>query len=84
MDSHTARQLAEIFLRENVVIGGEELLIDESQTRETGHSWIFYYNTRTFLETRELRHALAGNAPVIVDKDTGETYFAAADGSLDQ
>lgn len=84
MDSHTARQLAENFLRENVVISGEELMIDGSNTRETEDSWIFYYNTRAFLETRELRHALAGNAPVIVGKETGETYFSATDRSLDQ
>ncbi len=83
MDSQTARELAADFLRENVVVSGEEILIDESNTRETEHSWIFYYNTRTFLETRELRHALAGNAPVVVDKETRKTYFGAADSSLD-
>jgi hypothetical protein len=36
--------------------------------------WVYCYNTQAFLETGDFSHALAGNAPLIVDKIDGGLY----------
>lgn len=41
-------------------------------TREADFGWVFFYQSRLHLETGALRHALAGNAPLIVDRDSGD------------
>jgi hypothetical protein len=36
---------------------------------ETDRAWVFFYNTRSYLETGSISDALVGNGPVIVPKD---------------
>lgn len=36
--------------------------------------WFFCFQSREYLETGDFSAQLAGNAPFIVDKDTGEIY----------
>ena len=49
-----------------------ELILIESSTLEKPFGWIFFYNSRQFVEEGNLSYALAGNAPVIVDRLTGK------------
>jgi hypothetical protein len=37
--------------------------------------WVVNYNSRAFVETGSFLDALAGNAPIIIDKATGESRF---------
>src|SRR6188768_3437442 len=48
------------------------LAIVDEHTIERPWGWVFFYNSRRFVETRDFRHALAGNAPYIVNRHTGE------------
>jgi hypothetical protein len=50
---------------------GDLKLIDEA-TIETENVWVFSYNSARYVETRDPVHALAGNAPLIVVKQSGE------------
>ncbi len=36
--------------------------------------WLFTYNTEEYMRTNNISHALAGNAPLIVDKADGQIY----------
>lgn len=56
----------------------DEVLIDSSATVRAGTSWVFFYNTRTYLETRSMSHALAGNGPVIVSDQDGSARIASS------
>ena len=47
------------------------LAIDDSQTRKETFGWVFFYNSAEFMATRDLRWALGGNAPLIVDRVSG-------------
>ena len=49
-----------------------EPVIIDNETIETDSGWIFFYQDKKYLETGEIIHALAGNAPYIVNKHTGE------------
>lgn len=49
----------------------EPVAIAADLTIETDSAFVFFYNTVVFLETRSLVHALAGNGPILVERDTG-------------
>lgn len=46
------------------------LLDEETSTQSFG--WVFFYTSKEFLETGDFSYMLVGNAPIIVDKFTGE------------
>jgi Immunity protein 35 len=39
-------------------------------------AWAFTYNDRRFVESGELRHALAGNGALVVPKSGADPWFA--------
>ncbi|NML65657.1 hypothetical protein HHL22_10615 [Hymenobacter sp. RP-2-7] len=45
-----------------------ELMLIEEETVTRPYSWFFYYNSKQFLATQDFDYALAGNAPILVDK----------------
>jgi hypothetical protein len=42
-----------------------------TKVEDTGDAWRVFYNNRIYVETRAVSHALAGNLPLLVDKQTG-------------
>lgn len=50
----------------------DSLVVDDSSTIETHWGWVFFYASRRYLSTRDIRHALAGNAPYFVNRHTRE------------
>jgi hypothetical protein len=56
----------------------QDLVIADEHTIERAWGWVFFYNTRRYLETREFRYRLAGNGPYIVNRHTGELRAAGA------
>lgn len=61
----------------NSVVAGLEtksriaMAIDEAATEDRGWCWVFYYNSREFLERGNEHYLLAGNGPIVVYKDGG-------------
>jgi hypothetical protein len=51
-----------------------ELVLLVDQTIERSFGWIFFYDSKRYIETGDIRHALAGNAPVIVTKADGQIH----------
>jgi hypothetical protein len=49
----------------------EELVLMEEHTIAKPYGWIFFYNSRRYVETRDFLHALEGNGPVVVERRTG-------------
>lgn len=47
----------------------EEVML--TQKREFASNWVVGYNSRAFVETRSIRHALAGGGPMIISKADG-------------
>jgi hypothetical protein len=70
IDRASAKAMALKYMEEN--FGREpELAIVDGEPSETDHAWIFFYNTKRYLETGEFSEALAGNGPILVNKRTG-------------
>lgn len=43
-------------------------------TEEHEFGWAFYYNSAKYIETEDFRDAIAGNAPLIVARNTGQIF----------
>ncbi len=48
-----------------------EFLVINDKTIEKAFGWIYFYNSKKFLETGNIIYRLAGNGPIVVDKETG-------------
>jgi Immunity protein 35 len=58
------------------------LLIEETKEFESG--WVFFYQSRKFIESRDYRDMLGGNAPVIVNKFDGGIYVTGTSYSIEK
>ena len=36
--------------------------------------WVFFYDTKAYADTRDPLQSSVGNAPIIVDEDTGQIH----------
>jgi len=50
---------------------GDEIVTVDDATIEREWGWLFFYTSKRWLEKKEFRYALIGNAPIIVEKSTG-------------
>ncbi|MDA8021082.1 MAG: YrhB family protein [Thermoanaerobaculia bacterium] len=50
---------------------GIALAVLEDSTREYSFGWVFFYQSKAYMQTGELSDLLAGNAPIIVDRRDG-------------
>ena len=66
----TAIEMAQRKLVATAKFIGEEVIVGSVQ--EFPNDWVIDYNTRTFIETGNASHALAGAGPIIINKTTGE------------
>ena len=55
-----------------------EIAINDAYVIENTNAWAFPYNTRKFLETRDTKFSLVGNAPILVCKKTGKLHSSQA------
>ena len=69
-----ARNLAEQLLSTLQVVPPTELAILDEHTIETDFGWVFFWNSKKYLETDEFQYALAGNAPLIIDRRDGSIH----------
>jgi hypothetical protein len=50
---------------------GDELVIRDEATIEKSYGWIFFYNSRLYLQTENISHFVAGNGPIVVERGSG-------------
>jgi hypothetical protein len=50
---------------------GDTWMLLTEETIERPFGWVFFYGSSRFAETGDLRHAVAGNSPFIVNRRTG-------------
>lgn len=65
-----AEEIAETWVARTT--GRDDVIIDKTLTRTEEFGWVFFYNTKGFIEDRDILAGLAGNAPLVVFRDTGE------------
>ncbi|MBI3220547.1 MAG: hypothetical protein HYZ44_13620 [Bacteroidetes bacterium] len=64
-------------------IDGIPLQIIQSETIEEDFGWVFFYNSKEYLEKGNLSYALAGNCPLIFDRQTGLIHVTGTSDSVE-
>ncbi len=72
MDRRTAQEAIVRTLEARGVGAPEGVLVLEPATIEKPYGWVFFYNSRRYVETGNMIHALIGHGPVIFVAKTGE------------
>jgi len=57
----------------------DSLLIVTELTIEKDYGWIFFYQSRKYLETGEFSYRLAGNGPVVFERESGAVHYLGSD-----
>ena len=52
-----------------------DCIILNDQTIEKEWGWVFFYQSEKYIESKDFRDMLAGNAPIIVDKSSGKLSY---------
>jgi hypothetical protein len=61
-----ARRIVLEYLKQLERDAGCELVMLDANTLEREFGWVFFYNSKRYVETGDICHALAGNAPIVV------------------
>lgn len=56
-------------------IKDDEVLLSRSSIKTRKYGWVFFYNSRKYIETGAYEFALLGNHPMYVDKGTGSIDY---------
>lgn len=71
MDLDSAKAIVSKVINSKYYAPGDELVIVDEDTIEKDYGWIFFYNSREFLETGEFSARVAGNGPIVIEKADG-------------
>ncbi len=63
---------------------GREFAILVGNTLERERAWVFFYNSRKFVESRNFNDRIFGNGPIIVEKLTGRVVLHGSNVDLEQ
>jgi len=69
IDRDEAQRRASAYVAKFSTPSNEFVIVPEA-TLERSFGWVFFYNSKRFVETGDILFALAGNAPIIVDRRT--------------
>ena len=72
IDLSEAQSLVSNLLDNSAGANAPEAIILEESTIEKDFGWVFFYESKQYMKTRDFRDRLLGNAPYIVNKNTGE------------
>lgn len=64
-----AKRLAQEAVNKDYYVPGDRLVVVEQATMQKDYGWVFFYDSQKFLETNNESYRVAGNAPLIVEKD---------------
>jgi hypothetical protein len=79
MNHDNAKLLAIEHLNKTDIRYAAELLIVDESTIETADSWIFFYESRKWIEEGDRTARLLGNLPIEVSKNDGSIHRLSLD-----
>src|SRR5262245_34957990 len=72
IDRATAQRIAEATIASmSYDVAGDRLVLVEEATIEKSYGWVFFYDSRKYLEAGDTSVQLAGNAPLLVHRHDG-------------
>lgn len=79
-----AEQLAENEIAKLGKDFGKEFAILVANTQERKRAWVFFYNSRNYVETGDKKYRVFGNGPIVVEKLTGRVVLHGGNVDLEQ
>lgn len=84
MELAEAREIAVRTLNAGGLPGSpQERVILDQNTIERPFGWVFFYQSRAFVENGDEGAQLVGNAPLIIDRRDSSTHFTGTDQFID-
>lgn len=65
-------EIAEKYVSDLLQERANEMMILYEFTVKKNYGNVYVYNSRKYIETRDFKYALVGNAPFLVEKETGK------------
>lgn len=72
LDLETAKKMVEEEINISFNHEGDKLVVLDEETVEREYGWVFFYTSQRLIETGDPRYLVAGNAPIVVNRQTGE------------
>ncbi|MDC8006031.1 YrhB domain-containing protein [Aureisphaera galaxeae] len=66
-----AIEVAKKYVKEDETESGIEMIILHKYTVEKAYGYVFHYTNKKYHETEDFQYAIVGNAPFLVEKETG-------------
>lgn len=66
IDAHSARGLARHQVATLAIDSGLDLVLCSERTIDTDVGWVFFYESRQYLDSRDEHDRLMGNGPILV------------------
>jgi hypothetical protein len=64
-----AKNIAEEIVNKLAVSNDDEFALIDDETTEIAEGWLFFYNSRDFIETGNPGSCLVGNGPIFVNRE---------------
>lgn len=61
---------------------GDDWVIVAEETIRKDWGWIYFYTARKWRETGDLEYAIAGNAPLLIERETGKVFVTGTASSV--
>jgi hypothetical protein len=74
MNFETAKQLVEKHINENWRHAEEHGRLIVVNHVDKPYGWVLFYTSEKYWETRDFKYAIAGNGPIIVEKESGRMH----------
>jgi len=74
LNKHQAREIALQHIGHQCNLANDEIVIVDALTLEKEYGWIFFYDSKRFLEKNDVHCMLVGNGPVVVRKKDGVVH----------
>lgn len=69
-----AREKAALYIQALSQGEGYELAIIDDATIETDSCWVFFYNSKEYLEKKNFSDMIVGNSPILIAKKDGALH----------
>jgi hypothetical protein len=69
-----AAMLARQYVERHLDRADLRLVLQEEYTTEYSFGWIFFYNSQEFVRTGNVAYLVGGNAPLLVERETGRLF----------
>ena len=75
MDTTEAEGIATRFLGQPEPDAGFQYVILDDYTIERARCFVFFYESSRYLKSEKFEDRLAGNSPILVEKETGKPHW---------